>query len=53
MIGATVKSRSDFLQYTMDTVICQGPLDISLLEWSAAEWNLADIQRFSLACLGT
>ena len=36
-----------FLQYTMDTVICQGSLDISLLEWSAAEWNQADIQRLS------
>ena len=33
-----------FLQYTMDTVICQGSLDISLLEWSAAEWNQADIR---------
>ena len=42
-----------FLQYTMDTAICQGPLDISLLEWSAAKWNQADIRRFSLACLDT
>ena len=31
------KSCSNFLQYTMDTVICQDTLDISLLEWSAAE----------------
>ena len=42
-----------FLQYTMDTVICQGSLDISLLEWSAAEWNQADIRRLSRACRGT
>ena len=35
-------SCSDFLQYTMDTVICQGTLDISLLKWSAAEWNQAE-----------
>ena len=46
-------SRSDFLQYTTDTVICQGSLDISLLEWSAAEWNQADIRRISPACQGT
>ena len=46
-------SRSDFLQYTMDTVICQNALDISLMEWSAAEWNLADIRRLSRACRGT
>lgn len=42
-----------FLQYTMDTVICQGSLDISLLEWSAAEWNQADIQRLSRSCRDT
>ena len=42
-----------FLQYTMDTVICQGSLDISLLEWSAAEWNRADIRRISPACQDT
>ena len=42
-----------FLQYTMDTVICQGSLDINLLEWSAAEWNQADIRRISPACQGT
>lgn len=42
-----------FLQYTMDTVICQGTLDISLLKWSAAEWNQADIQRLSRVCRGT
>ena len=42
-----------FLQYTMDTVICQGSLDISLLEWSTAEWNQADIQWLSRACQGT
>ena len=46
-------SRSDFLQYTMDTVICQGPLDISLMEWSAAEWNQADIRRLSRSCRDT
>ena len=46
-------SRSDFLQYTMDTVICQGSLDISLLEWSAAEWNQADIRRLSRSCRDT
>ena len=45
-------SRSDFLQYTTDTAICQGSLDISLLEWSAAEWNQADIRRLSRACQG-
>ncbi len=29
-MGAALKiSRSDFLQYTMDTAICQGSLDIS------------------------
>ncbi len=32
--GATVKSRSDFLQYTTDTVICQDTSAISLMEWS-------------------
>ena len=42
-----------FLQYTMNTVICQGSLDISLMEWSAAEWNQADIQRFSRSCRDT
>ena len=42
-----------FLQYTMDTVICQGSLDISLLEWSAAEWNQADIRRLSRSCRDT
>ena len=46
-------SRSDFLQYTTDTAICQGSLDISLLEWSVAEWNQADIRRLSRACQGT
>ena len=40
-------SRSDFLQYTTDTAICQGSLGISLLEWSVAEWNQADIRRLS------
>ena len=50
---ALIISRSDFFQYTMDTVICQGSLDISLLEWSAAEWNQADIRRLSRACRGT
>ncbi len=42
-----------FLQYTMDTVICQDTKDISLLEWSAAEWNRADIRRISPACQDT
>ena len=42
-----------FLQYTMDTVICQGSLDISLMEWSAAEWNQADIRRLSRSCRDT
>lgn len=28
----------------MDTVICQVSSDISLMKWSAAEWNLADIE---------
>ena len=42
-----------FLQYTMDTVICQGSLDINLLEWSAAEWNQADIRRLSRSCRDT
>ena len=46
-------NRSNFLQYTTDTVICQGSLDISLPEWSAAEWNQADIRRLSRACRGT
>ena len=46
-------NRSDFLQYTTDTVICQGSLDISLLEWSAAEWNQADIRRLSRSCRDT
>lgn len=46
-------NRSNFLQYTTDTVICQGSLDISLPEWSAAEWNQADIWRLSRACRGT
>ena len=46
-------SRSDFLQYTTDTVTCQGSLDISLMEWSAAEWNQADIQRLSRSCRDT
>lgn len=45
--------RSNFLQYTMDTVNCQGSLDISLLEWSVAEWKQADIRRLSRACQGT
>ncbi len=32
--GATVRSRSNFLQYTSDTVICQDTSAISLMEWS-------------------
>lgn len=47
--GATVKSRSNFLQYTTDTVICQDTSAISLMEWSAAEWNQADSRRLSRA----
>jgi hypothetical protein len=31
-------SRSNFLQYTTDTVICQDTSAISLMEWSEAEW---------------
>ena len=42
-----------FLQYTMDTVICQGSLDISLMEWSTEEWNQADIRWLSRACRDT
>ena len=51
--GATVKSRSNFLQYTTDTVICQDTSAISLMEWSEAEWNQADSRRLSRAGRGT
>ena len=51
--GATVKSRSNYLQYTMDTVICQDTSAISLMEWSEAEWNQADSRRLSRAGRGT
>ena len=37
------KAAPIFLQYRMDTVICQDTLDISLLEWSAAKWKQTDI----------
>ena len=37
------KAAPIFLQYTMDTVICQDTLDISLLQWSVAEWKQTDI----------
>ena len=47
--GATVRSRSNFLQYTTDTVICQDTSAISLMEWSEAEWNQADSRRLSRA----
>ena len=53
MMERLENSRSDFLQYTMNTVICQGSLDISLMEWSAAEWNQADIRRLSRSCRDT
>ena len=46
-------NRSNFLQHTTDTVICQGSLDISLPEWSTAEWNQADIRRLSRTCRST
>lgn len=36
-----------FLQYTINTVICQGSSTVSLLEWSAAQWNQADFQRLA------
>ena len=36
-------SRSDFLQYTTDTAICKGTLDISLTEWSAAGIGLISV----------
>lgn len=39
MIGATEKVAPIFLQYTMNTVICQSTFAISLLEWSAVKWN--------------
>ena len=51
--GATVKSRSNFLQYTTDTVICQDTSAISLMEWSEAERNQADSRRLSRVCRGT
>jgi len=51
--GATVKSRSNFLQYTTDTVICQDTSAISLMEWSEVEWNQADSRRLSRAGRGT
>ena len=47
--GAAVRSRSNFLQYTTDTVICQDTSAISLMEWSEAEWNQADSRRLSRA----
>ena len=47
--GAAVRSRSNYLQYTTDTVICQDTSAISLMEWSAAEWNQADSRRLSRA----
>lgn len=31
-----------FLQYTINTVICQGSSTVSLLEWSVAEWKQTD-----------
>ena len=31
-----------FLQYTINTVICQGSSTVSLLEWSVAEWRQTD-----------
>ena len=46
-------NRSNFLQYTTDTVICQGSLDISLLELSAAKWDQADIRLLNRACRDT
>ena len=35
-------SRSIFLQYTINTVICQVSSTVSLLEWSVAEWKQTD-----------
>ena len=35
-------SRSNFLQYTITTVICQVSSAVSLLEWSEAEWEQTD-----------
>lgn len=35
-------SRSIFLQYTINTVICQVSPTVSLLKWSVAEWKQTD-----------
>ena len=35
-------SRSIFLQYTINTVICQASSTVSLLKWSVAEWKQTD-----------
>ena len=35
-------SRSNFLQYTITTVICQVSSAVSLLEWSETEWEQTD-----------
>ena len=35
-------SRSIFLQYTINTVICQVSSTVSLLKWSVAEWKQTD-----------
>ena len=35
-------SRSIFLQYTINTVICQVPPTVSPLKWSVAEWKQTD-----------
>ena len=38
-------SRSIFLQYTINTVICQVSPTVSLLEWSVAEWKCSVLRR--------
>ena len=55
IIGSSENSAPAFIQYTSNTVICQGTfLQISLIEWSAAERDQADLpRRLSPACPDT